>query len=131
MLDPNKLGRAAWQASQQITSSRDWEDLDLLTRQYWITIAIAVSNQVIPEINAERLFYDVWIRGRWSGMAIGTPQEARKMCEEGYPEVDQTTVVLTPFHGKGTSHATYAALIGKTAVGAHIAKESQNAEQSN
>jgi hypothetical protein len=54
------------------------------------------------------LFFDLWRNNYWIGMAKGkTPEEARKNCGEGV-----NNIIMTPYYGKGTSQATYKALLG-------------------
>jgi hypothetical protein len=57
--------------------------------------------------------YDVWAmpEGKWFGMTMGaTPQAARASLPD---DREPSTVLLTPYHGVGSSNATFIALVGR------------------
>lgn len=58
--------------------------------------------------------YDLWLNERWVGMSDGyTPALARQRGEESLGKATMDKVIMTPFMGRGTSQATYEALMGR------------------
>jgi len=59
-------------------------------------------------------FYDLWLNDRWIGMTKGTsPEAARARALESFMRPPSGLLILTPFHGKGTSKQTYEAITGR------------------